>query len=222
MLKIEHASKIYRKHDATVAAAEDISLELEAADFAVIHGPSGSGKSTLLLMAGGMLPPDSGDVLFEESDIYRWPSRKRNRYRNQAVGFIFQRFHLLPYLAVADNIRMPLALQSSGHEQEAVEAAAGRLGIAGRLQHRPAELSVGEQQRVAVARALVGDKRVILADEPTGNLDEENVRVVGDVLKQEGERGRIIVLVTHNASLRNLGNRRFRLDGGKLTEERGV
>ena len=222
MLKIEHASKIYRKHDATVAAAEDISLELEAGDFAVIHGPSGSGKSTLLLMAGGMLPPDSGGILFEESDIYRWPSRKRNRYRNQAVGFIFQRFHLLPYLAVADNIRMPLALQSSGHEQEAVEAAAGRLGIAGRLQHRPAELSVGEQQRVAVARALVGDKRVILADEPTGNLDEENVRVVGDVLKQEGERGRIIVLVTHNASLRNLGNRRFRLDGGKLTEERGV
>jgi len=220
MLRIEHASKIYRKHDVTVAAADDVSLELEGGDFAVVHGPSGSGKSTLLLMAGGMLPPDSGDILFEESDIYRWPSRKRNRYRNQAVGFVFQRFHLLPYLAVADNIRLPLALQSRGHEQEAVEAAAERLGIAGRLHHQPAELSVGEQQRVAVARALVGDKRVILADEPTGNLDEENVRVVGDVLKQESERGRIVVLVTHNASLRNLGNRRFHLDRGTLTEER--
>jgi putative ABC transport system ATP-binding protein len=220
MLKIEHVSKTYRKGAAAVTAAEDISLALEPGDFAVVHGPSGSGKSTLLLIAGGMLEPDSGKVLFEESDIYGWSPRKRNRYRNQAVGFIFQRFHLLPYLSVADNIRIPLALQGRGREHGPIREVAERLGLAHRLQHRPSELSVGEQQRVALARAIVGDKRVILADEPTGNLDEENVKIVGAVLKQESQAGRIVALVTHNRLLKALGNRSFRLDEGKLTEER--
>jgi putative ABC transport system ATP-binding protein len=216
MLKIEHASKAYRKHGQTVTAVEDVSLELEPGNFVIVHGPSGSGKSTLLLMAGGMLPPDAGSVSFNEADVYRWPSRKRNGYRKQAVGFIFQRFHLVPYLSVADNIRMPLVLQGRGGEPGLVEEVAERLSIGHRLGHRPAELSVGEQQRVAVARAIVGDKQVILADEPTGNLDEENVRIVGKVLKQESERGRIVALVTHNALLRNLGDRSFHLDQGRL------
>jgi len=219
MLKIGHVSKTYRKGAAVVTAAEDIALELSAGDFAVVHGPSGSGKSTLLLIAGGMLEPDSGNVLFDDSDIYRWPPRKRNRYRRQAVGFIFQRFHLLPYLSVADNIRMPLALQGRGREHMPIGRVAERLRIAHRLEHQPAELSVGEQQRVALARAIVGDKRVILADEPTGNLDEENVQIVGDVLKQESEGGRIVVLVTHNRLLRDLGNRSFHLAEGRLAEE---
>jgi putative ABC transport system ATP-binding protein len=219
MLKIEYASKTYRKRGAAVTAVEEICLELMPGDFAIIHGPSGSGKSTLLLMAGAMLPPDAGSVLFEQSDIYRWSPGKRNRYRNGAVGFIFQRFHLLPYLGVADNIRMPLALQGRGHEQGLIEEVAERLSLGHRLQHQPAELSVGEQQRVAVARAIVGDKQVILADEPTGNLDEENVRIVGEVLEQESQRGRIVALVTHNPALRGLGNRSFHLDAGRLTEE---
>jgi len=219
MLKIEHVSKVYQKGATAVTAAEDICLELDAGDFAVIHGPSGSGKSTLLLIAGGMLEPDSGSVLFGEDDIYKWPGRKRNMYRKRAIGFIFQRFHLLPYLTVGDNIRVPLALQGRGREHKAIEEVARRLKIEHRLEHHPAELSVGEQQRVAVARALIGDKRVILADEPTGNLDEENVHIVGDVLKQESEAGRIVALVTHNTSMRGLGNRSFRLDAAKLTEE---
>ena len=217
MLKIEQVSKSYRKRNAAVTAAEDISLTLQSGDFAVIHGPSGSGKSTLLLMAGGMLEPDAGKVFFDENDVYHWPSRQRNRYRKQAVGFIFQRFHLLPYLTVRENIRMPLALQGAAREKGLIEAVAERLGLAHRLQHRATELSVGEQQRVAVARALVGDKRLILADEPTGNLDEENVRSVAQVLRQESENGRIVVLVTHNPALRDLGNRRLHLKDGKLT-----
>lgn len=219
MLKIEHVSKRYRKGAAEAIAAEDISLALEPGDFAVVHGPSGSGKSTLLLMAGGMLEPDSGNVLFDGNDIYRWAPGKRNRHRKQAVGFIFQRFHLLPYVSVADNVRMPLALQGRGHEGAAIEEVAERLKIAHRLQHRPAELSVGEQQRVAVARAIIGEKRIILADEPTGNLDEENIELVGDVLKQESKRGRIVALVTHNRLLRGIGDRTFHLDEGRLTEE---
>ncbi|MGD8238295.1 MAG: ABC transporter ATP-binding protein [Armatimonadota bacterium] len=219
MVRIEHVCKAYHKDAAVVTAAGDICLELHPGDFAVVHGPSGSGKSTLLLMAGGMLPPDSGNLAFHGDDIYRWPPRKRNEYRKRAVGFIFQRFHLLPYLSVADNIRVALALQGRGHEEGLIEDVAQRLKIADRLHHRPAELSVGEQQRVAAARAIVGERQIILADEPTGNLDEENVRIVGEVLSGESEGGRIVALVTHNASLRDLGNRRFHLCEGRLTEE---
>jgi putative ABC transport system ATP-binding protein len=217
MLRIEGACKRYGRRGATVNAADEASLDLQPGDFAVVHGPSGSGKSTLLLMAGGMLQPDSGRILFGETDIYRWTSGKRNRYRRQAVGFVFQRFHLLPYITVFDNIRMALALQGRGHDRTAIEEIAERLGIAERLKHRPAELSVGEQQRTAIARAIIGDKRVILADEPTGNLDEENVKLVADVLKAESDSGRIVVLVTHNPLLRGLGNRSFRLERGRLS-----
>jgi len=217
MLRIESACKSYERRGTTVRAADQASLDLQPGDFAVIHGPSGSGKSTLLLMAGGMLSPDSGKVVFDETDIYRSTAGKRNRYRRKMVGFIFQRFHLLPYITVFDNIRMALALQGRGQDREAIEEIAQHLAIAGRLGHRPAELSVGEQQRAAIARALVGDKRLILADEPTGNLDEENVELVADVLKKETDSGRIVVLVTHNPLLRDMGNRGFRLERGRLS-----
>jgi putative ABC transport system ATP-binding protein len=218
MLRMDQATKTYQSRGTEVTAADGITVELEPGEFAVIHGPSGSGKSTLLLMAGGMLPPDAGSILFDEGDVYRWSPGRRNRYRNQSVGFIFQRFHLLPYVSVADNIRIPLALQGRGGERRLIEDVAERLSIAHRLAHRPGELSVGEQQRVAVARAIVGDKQVILADEPTGNLDEENVKIVGGVLKEESERGRIVALVTHNPALRDLGNRSLHLDAGRLVE----
>ena len=219
MLQIDHVSKTYQKRATAVTAADDVSLALAPGDFAVIHGPSGSGKSTLLLMLGGMLPPDSGSVGFEGNDIYQWSPRRRNGYRKQAVGFIFQRFHLLPYLTVADNIRMALALQGRADERRLIHEVADRLSIADRLDHRPTELSVGEQQRVAVSRAIVGDKQLILADEPTGNLDEENVEVVANVLRSESERGRTVVLVTHNPSIRAIGTRSLRVENGRLIED---
>ncbi len=217
MLTIQNVSKQYRKHGHKVDAALDISLKLKPGDFTVLHGPSGSGKSTILLIAGGMLAPDVGDVRFQEHSIYGWSPRRRNRFRRSDVGFVFQRFHLAPYLSVRENIRLPLALQGRKRESdELIGKVAERLGIHHRLEHRPQELSVGELQRAAVARAIVGGKSLILADEPTGNLDEANARIVADILKEEAERGRVIMMVTHNPALMDLGNRSLSLEAGHI------
>jgi len=217
MLELHNVTKTYRKAGETIHAADDLSLGADKGELLVIHGPSGSGKSTLLLMAGGMLPPDTGTVSYGDEDVYAWSGIRRNRYRKQTVGFVFQRFFLVPYLTVFDNIRIPLALQSSqAKHADAVTAVAERLQIDKRLGHRPAELSVGEQQRAAVARALVGGQDLILADEPTGNLDARNVDIIADCLRTEAKQGRTILLVTHNMSLLDIGTRSLHLQDGRL------
>ena len=216
MLEVRDVTKAYRKRGQTIMAADGLSLQAQEGDFVVVHGPSGSGKSTLLLILGGMLPPDGGCVAYEGEDIYAWPSARRNHYRRATVGFVFQRFFLVPYLTVLDNIRVPLALQGRARGSgDAIRALAERLRIGDRLAHRPAELSVGEQQRAAVARALVGDQKLILADEPTGNLDAANIEIIADCLREESRRGRTIVLVTHSPSLIDLGTKSLRIERGR-------
>jgi len=220
VLTLRDLTKRYRKDGETVVAADGLSAEWQSGEFVVIHGPSGSGKSTLLLMAGGMLSPDAGEVRFESEDIYAWPSRRRNRHRSEAVGFVFQRFHLVPYLSVRDNIRLPLDIRGAAPVRNAeVERVAERLGVAPRLRHLPGELSVGEQQRVALARAIVGEKQLILADEPTGNLDPANAQLAAEVLREESGRGRLVVMVTHNPALLDLGSRRVCLRAGRFAPE---
>ena len=217
MLELQHVTKSYRKNGRVIRAADGVDLRIGEGELVVVHGPSGSGKSTLLLMLGAMLRPDGGTVRYDSDDVYAWPSSKRNRYRKHTVGFVFQRFFLVPYLSVFDNIRMPLALQRSKTDQvAAVRGLAERLRLGDRLGHAPAELSVGEQQRAAVARALVAGQRLILADEPTGNLDAENIEIIADCLRGETRRGRTVVLVTHNESLLELGTRRLRIEGGRI------
>ena len=220
MLQLRQVSKTYRKDGQAVIAADSLDLDINEGDLVVVHGPSGSGKSTLLMMLGGMLPPDDGAVLYDQADIYRWRPSRRNRYRRETVGFMFQRFFLMPYLSVYDNIRMPLALAGRGEDRQAVLALARRLRIGHRLDHKAGQLSVGELQRTSVARALVGGQKLILADEPTGNLDAENIEIVGQCLKDESARGRIVVLVTHNRDLLDLGTRRVRIEGGRLAGPR--
>ncbi len=216
MLCVREVKKSYRKGDQVVRAADGLSLRVAAGDLVVLHGPSGSGKSTLLLMMGGMLPPDDGAVLYESDEIYRWSAAKRNRYRKHAVGFVFQRFYLMPYLTVRDNIRIPLALQGDrGSHAEIIRVLARRLRIEDRLDHRPAELSVGEQQRAAVARALVGGQKLILADEPTGNLDAENVEIIAECLAEQRREGCAIVLATHNEQLLEIGTQALRIEAGR-------
>jgi len=216
MLQIRQVSKTYRRDGRAVTAANALSLEVSEGDLLVVHGPSGSGKSTLLMMIGGMLPPDDGAILYDSADIYRWSPSRRNRYRRETVGFMFQRFFLMPYLSVYDNIRMPLALAGRGEGRDAVLALARRLRIDHRLDHKAGQLSVGELQRASVARALVGGQALVLADEPTGNLDAENIEIVGQCLKEESARGRMVVLATHNRSLLDLGTRQVRIDNGRL------
>jgi len=217
MLKLNGVTKTYHKHGRQIHAAHDLSLDIGEGDFVVIHGPSGSGKSTLLLIVGGMLPPDSGSVAYGKNDIYGWAPAERNQYRKQTVGFIFQRFFLIPYLNVFDNIRMPSAIQGQrSNNTKEILGLAKRLRFETRLDHRPTELSVGEQQRVAVARAMAGDKTLILADEPTGNLDTQNVEIIAACLSEERERGRTILLVTHNESLLDIGTRSLHLNQGEV------
>ena len=221
MLEVRDVTKVYRKDGRVIRAADGLSCTAAEGDLVVIHGPSGSGKSTLLLMMGGMLPPDGGAVLYDSDDVYGWSSSRRNRYRKRTVGFVFQRFFLVPYLSVLDNIRIPLALQGlRGDAAAAVRDLAGRLRIEDRLAHRPAELSMGEQQRAAVARALVGGQKLVLADEPTGNLDADNIEIIGQCLADEARRGRAIVLVTHNPSLLEIGTKILHIERGRIAGAR--
>ncbi len=217
MLNVRNVSKTYRKRGRPIHAVRDLSVEIESGEFVVVHGPSGSGKSTLLLLLGGMLPPDAGEVLFDAADIYRWSPRERNRFRKRTVGFVFQRYCLVPYLSVLDNIRVPLAIgrEKTGTDDDIV-ALARRLRIEDRLDHRPGELSAGEQQRAAVARAIVGSKSLILADEPTGNLDGPNAEIIAECFVEERRRGRTILLVTHDTSLLGIGTRDVRLVDGQV------
>jgi putative ABC transport system ATP-binding protein len=217
MLELSGATKIYRKGPRAIRAADGLDLAIKPGDFLVVHGPSGSGKSTLLLMAGGMLPPDEGAVRFRGEDVYGWGPARRNRYRREQVGFVFQRFFLIPHITVMDNIRLRYSLRGdSAGAEKGIAALARRLGIEERLGHLPGELSVGEQQRAAVARALAGAPGIILADEPTGNLDPENAGIIIDCLKEESRAGRSVLMVTHNPGFIGMGTGQVRLVGGRV------
>ena len=217
MLELRNATKIYSKGNRKLKAADQVSCVIETGDLLVVHGPSGSGKSTLLLMLGGMLPPDEGSVLFDGQDIYRWSHSRRNRYRKESVGFVFQRFFLVPYLTGFDNIKLRLVLQGrDGDAESIIRDLAERFHIEDRLNHRPAELSVGEQQRAAVARALVGEPAVILADEPTGNVDEENAQIITSCLLTEAQKGRVVIMVTHNRHFLKMSTKQLHLTAGRI------
>ena len=201
-----------------VHALGGVDLSIQEGDFVVVHGSSGSGKTTLLLVLGGMLRPTSGTVVFRGTDIYSLSSQRRSHYRKGHVGFIFQNFFLLPYLTAFDNIRLALALRRHpGNHERRIADLATRLGMADRLSHRPSQLSVGEQQRIAMARAVAAEPEIILADEPTGNLDRANSDAFAAFLTEENQRGRTIVLVTHDERLLDLGNRSVRLSSGTLS-----
>ena len=199
MLQLENIHKSFLGPTGAVPVLAGLSLAVQPGQLAVIEGPSGCGKSTLLFIAGAMSPPDKGTVQFDDVDPYALTPAARNRFRANRVGFVFQRFHLIPYLDVEANLRWPLRwCADPGKHIPRILELGERLGIRHRFAHRPAQLSAGEQQRVAIARALLGDKPLICADEPTGNLDDESAALVKDTLVQETRRGRIVLLVTHH------------------------
>jgi ABC-type lipoprotein export system ATPase subunit len=222
MLELHDVTKRYRRGDREVVAADGLSLQLTPGAMTVILGPSGSGKSTLLMMLGGMLSPTSGRVCHLGRDLYAGWRRRAVRYRRDEVGFVFQRFHLVGYLTVRENLLARCALQGRrpGEPLHAeIDALAERLGITGRLDHLPEELSVGEQQRAALARALVGRPSVLLADEPTGNLDAETGSLVLEVLRGEAADGKLVVVVTHDERLEGPDDRRIALASGRIVED---
>lgn len=205
LLQLDRVCKTYRGGDAPVPALKDVSLQLDAGSFMAIRGPSGCGKSTLLLTAGTLLSPDSGDVIVGGERPYRLSGDRRATFRAKQIGFVFQQFHLVPYLSVLENILAPtlgLAGTSATVDPRGARQRAGQLlerfGLVDRAGHTPGRLSSGERQRCALARALLNEPRLLLADEPTGNLDAENADIVLAALREFVRQGGATLLVTHD------------------------
>ena len=196
------------KQFGAVTALAPFDLAVKSGEFIAIKGASGSGKTTLLLILGGMLRPTEGTVLFDGTDLYAKPVPERADYRAQEVGFVFQMFHLVPYLGVEENVR--LAARNGSVTQRPRELLE-QFGLGHRLTHTPGELSAGERQRVALARALVNEPRLILADEPTGNLDPKNDRKVFEHLAQFHRAGGTVIVVTHGSTVDEFADRIVKL-----------
>lgn len=198
LLELQNVSKSFAGPRGQVHAVADVSLKLEAGEFVAVRGPSGCGKTTLLLAAGALLAPDGGEVRVAGEDPYRLSAEQRAQFRARHIGFVFQQFHLVPYLDVLDNILVPaLAMGLTNRRQRAAELAA-QFGLGDRRHHVPAQLSTGERQRTALARAFLNEPKLVLADEPTGNLDGDNARVVLAALADFARAGGAVLLVTHD------------------------
>ncbi|MDE3160714.1 MAG: ABC transporter ATP-binding protein [Acidobacteriota bacterium] len=220
IIEVRELRKIYRVGDVDVAALRGLDLDVLPAEFLSIVGPSGSGKSTLFHIIGGLAPPTSGRVRVADGDLATMTEAGRTRLRRRTVSFVFQKFNLLPNLTARDNIAVArhlagLELKPDAQFEEVVRL----LGIARRLDHKPNALSGGEQQRVAIARAIVNHPAILLADEPTGNLDTENSKAVLEVLRDLNERlGQTILMITHNPEAAAYGHRTVHMRDGRIVD----
>ncbi|PHQ31437.1 ABC transporter ATP-binding protein [Rhodopirellula bahusiensis] len=224
MLSMQNVTKTYEMHRQKVVALDDATLEIPEGDFVSLIGPSGSGKSSLLVMLGGMLSPTSGQVLLNGQSMYDLDADGRARMRKANIGFVFQTFNLIPYLTAQENVQIPLYLSGTGEAEQRDRAAEllERVGLGDRLDHKPNELSVGQQQRVALARMLANDPAVILADEPTGNLDPETSEQVIGYFEEFNREGRTIVMVTHNPEAAERAKRVLKLRNGRIVDDRAA
>jgi putative ABC transport system ATP-binding protein len=220
LIKATDLQKSYRdRQGQLVPVLTGVTLEVPRAEFLAITGSSGSGKSTLLNILGCLDRPDNGSYSFDGQQVDQWPEPQRAELRNRRIGFVFQKFHLLPFLSVRENIELPFLYAKSGVEPDGNRAGEllSFMGLAGKEQRYPSELSAGEQQRVAIARALVLGADVILADEPTGNLDPETASSVMDLFERLISRGTTVLLVTHDPVNAARAHRQLRLEGGRLS-----
>ena len=211
ILEIRDLVKSYPGPTGTVPALTGVSLQVAVGEFVAIQGPSGCGKSTLLLAAGGLLRPDSGQVQIDGQDPYRLSPEERAKFRAIHLGFVLQQFHLVPYLSVLDNVLVSTLAWSQPKARERAMELLERFGLQNRLHHVPEKLSIGERQRTALARALLNKPQLILADEPTGNLDRENADVVLKALKEFAGQGGGVLLVTHDLTAASCADRTVRI-----------
>lgn len=218
MIKIEHLMKSYKTGDVRFQVLKDVNLTVNQGEFVAIMGRSGCGKSTLLNILGGMDSADEGTYLFDGQPVSGLNNRDLAHFRNKKVGFVFQSFHLLPEFNVVDNVALPLGYGGVGAKERRARAMEllEKVGLADKAKRRPSQLSGGEQQRVAIARAVAAGPEVLLADEPTGSLDEENGIHVMDMLKQLNDQGLTIVLVTHDQKIADYADRVLRMADGKI------
>ena len=224
ILKVQNLSKIYGQGESRVTALSGVSFSMEKGEFAAVVGESGSGKSTLLHCVGGLDTPTEGKVLLDGEDLFSLDEKKRTVFRRRNIGFIFQAFHLIEELNVEQNIAFPLLLDNQKPDQGKIEELLGLLGLFDRRKHLPSQLSGGQQQRVAIGRALIMHPMLILADEPTGNLDSKSSRDVMDLLIRASRNyQQTILMITHNDNLAADADRVFRVTDGHLMDMgRGV
>src|SRR5258706_11505248 len=221
LVSITHLSKSYRRGEQIVEVLRDITLAIPEGDFIALMGPSGSGKSTLLNLIAGIDKPDAGELLVGGEDITRLSESDLADWRASNVGFVFQFYNLMPGLNAFENVELPLLLTSLGKRErrERVETALALVGLSDRMDHRPNELSGGQQQRVAIARAVVSDSRLLIADEPTGDLDRKSAADILKLLRRLNEElAKTIVMVTHDPRAAEAAKHQIYLDKGQLTD----
>jgi putative ABC transport system ATP-binding protein len=206
-----------RKEFGSVRALDGVSFRVNAGEWIAIMGPSGSGKTTLINILGGLDTPTAGQAIVDGTDVARLDEAGLTRFRAEKVGFIFQQFHLVPYLTAVENVMLAQYFHSTTDEKEAQQSLE-RVGLGNRIEHLPSQLSGGEQQRVAVARALINHPNLILADEPTGNLDEANEEIVLSLLRELHAEGHTILMVTHAPTIGRLADRRIDFAHGRLVQ----
>jgi len=219
MITLDMVSKRYRTGSGDVAALEEVSMQVTEGEFVVVRGPSGSGKTTLLLVTGGMLRVSSGSVLVNGEDVYRLPEGQRARFRADSIGFVFQMFHLIPYLNVLENVLLPAGAGNRDRDRTVALELLERFRLSERANHKPYELSAGESQRTAIARAMFSRPRLILADEPTGNLDPENAEEVIKYLAEYHREGGTVIVVTHGRVVDQYADRIMSLQNGRIVKE---
>jgi ABC-type lipoprotein export system ATPase subunit len=216
VLDVRNITVIYQAAHGQVHALDNLSLSVAAGEFVAVQGPSGCGKTTLLLAAGGLLEPTSGQVLLADQDLYALAVEPRARLRAAGIGFVFQQFHLVPYLSVLDNVLAPTLATPIPDARDRAAALLERFGLTSRARHVPAKLSTGERQRTALARALLTQPKLILADEPTGNLDAASADAVLEALAEFAGQGGAVLLVTHDIRAAGHARRTVQLRQGKL------
>ena len=221
MFHLQGITKIYRKRRQEVTAFRADQLDIAAGEYVAVVGPSGSGKTTLLSLLGGMLSPDTGKVLFDGQSLYDLSLNERTQLRRERIGFVFQTFNLIPYLTALENVQVPLYLGgiAASEQRDRATVLLEQVGLGNRLDHKPGELSTGQQQRVALARTLANNPQLILADEPTGNLDPESREAILSLFDGFVREGRTIVMVTHDPAAAERAARKVLLRDGAIVTE---
>ncbi len=220
ILQIEHLSKVYGKGETAVKALDDVSFTVSKGEFVVIIGPSGSGKSTLLHLLGGVDRPTSGNVLVDNTNIYQLDETQLAIFRRRQIGLIYQFYNLIPILTVEENITLPMLLDEHKVDQKQFDNIVGTLGLKNRLGHLPNQLSGGQQQRVSIGRALISNPSIMLADEPTGNLDSQNSSEIMELLKMFNKNyNQTLIVITHDERIALQADRVISIEDGRIAKD---
>lgn len=220
ILQIENLSKVYGKGETAVKALDDVSFSVKKGEFVVIIGPSGSGKSTLLHLLGGVDRPTSGNVLVDNTNIYQLDETQLAIFRRRQIGLIYQFYNLIPILTVEENITLPMLLDEHKVDQKQLENIVGTLGLHNRLGHLPNQLSGGQQQRVSIGRALISNPSIMLADEPTGNLDSQNSSEIMELLKMFNKNyNQTLIVITHDERIALQADRVISIEDGRIAKD---